>query len=117
MRHVGHNSLYMVGILTYKVDITGHVTKRNERKMNGKKPQNLAMALGLSFGKFITGYETCFLKRFIAPEQISMSFAFTYIKCQAKQFSALWDLLLFFPFVFLTFSVSRSRLNFIGTMS
>ena len=60
MKHVGHNSLCMVGILTYKADITVHVTKRNEKKMNGKKPQNLAIALGLSFGKFITGYETCF---------------------------------------------------------
>ena len=35
MRHV-HNSLSMV-ILTYKADITGYVTKRNERKMNRKK--------------------------------------------------------------------------------
>ena len=25
--------------------------------MSGKKAQNLAMALGLSFGKFTTGYE------------------------------------------------------------
>ena len=65
MRHVGHNSLYMVGILTYKADITGHVTKRNEKEMNRKKTQNLAMALGISFGKFMTGYETCFLKKFI----------------------------------------------------
>ena len=60
MRHVGHNSLCMDGILTYKADITVHVTKRNEKKMNGKKPQNLAIALGLSFDKFISGYETCF---------------------------------------------------------
>ena len=35
MRHA-HNSLYMV-ILTYKADITGYVTKRNEKKRNGKK--------------------------------------------------------------------------------
>ena len=60
MRHVGHNSLCMVGILADKADITVHVTKRNEKKMNGKKPQNLAIALGLSFGKFITSCETCF---------------------------------------------------------
>ena len=46
MRHVGHKSLYMVGIVTYKADITGHVTKRNE-----KKPQNPAKALSLSFSK------------------------------------------------------------------
>ena len=37
MRHVGHNSLCMVGILADKADITVHVTKRNEKKMNGKK--------------------------------------------------------------------------------
>ena len=43
------------------------------------------MALGSRFDKFITGYETCF-KKFIAPEQINMSFTFTYIKFQAKQF-------------------------------
>ena len=32
MRHVGHNSPYTVGILTYKADITGHVTQRNKKK-------------------------------------------------------------------------------------
>ena len=61
MRHVGHNSPYTVGILTYKADITGHVTKRNEKKKNkNKKNQNLARALGISFSKFTNGYETCF---------------------------------------------------------
>ena len=55
------------------------------------------------------------LKQIIAPEQINMSFAFTYIKSQAKQFSALWDLLSFSPSVFLAFSVFHSRLNlFVG---
>ena len=40
-----------------------HVTKQNAKNMNGKKiPLNLAMALGLRFDKFITGYETCFSK-------------------------------------------------------
>ena len=34
MRHV-HNSLSMV-IFTYNADITGHVTKRNERKYRKK---------------------------------------------------------------------------------
>ena len=34
-------------ILTYKADITGHVTKRNEKKWMEKIPQNLEMALGL----------------------------------------------------------------------
>ena len=52
-------------------------------------------------------------KNSIAPEQINMSFAFAYIKCQAKQFSAQWNLLLFFPSVFLSFSVFHSRLNFV----
>ena len=48
-------------ILTYKADIKGHVTNETRKKMNGEKiAQNLAIALGLSFGKFITGYETCF---------------------------------------------------------
>ena len=33
--------------------------EKHERK---KIPPNLAMALGLRFDKFITGYETCFSK-------------------------------------------------------
>ena len=47
-------------ILTYKADIKGHVTNGTRKKGTGKKAQNLAMAHGLSFGKFITGYEICF---------------------------------------------------------
>ena len=47
-------------ILTYKADIKGHVTNGTRKKSTGKIAQNLAIALGLSFGKFITGYETCF---------------------------------------------------------
>ena len=75
MKHV-HNSLCMV-ILAYQADITGHACDQKERE---KISQNLEIALGLSFDKFITGYETCFQKKFIAPEQINMSFAFPYIK-------------------------------------
>ena len=47
-------------ILTYKADIKGHVTNESRKTCTGKIAQNLAMALALSFGKFITGYETCF---------------------------------------------------------
>ena len=47
-------------ILTYKADIKGHVTNGTRKKGTGKKAKNLAMALGLSFGKSITGYETYF---------------------------------------------------------
>ena len=37
-------------------------------------------------------------KKFIAPEQINMSFPFAYIKCQAKQFYTQWT-----DFFFLVF--------------
>ena len=46
-----------------------------------------------------------------------MLFAFAYIKCQAKHFSSQWNLLLFFPSVFLSFSVFHSRLDFIDRIS
>ena len=117
MRHVGHNSLCMVGILAYKADITVHVTKRNEKKMNGKKTTESSNCSWFKFWQIYTWLWNVLLKQIIAPEQINMSFAFTYIKSQAKQFSALWDLLSFSPSVFLAFSVFHSRLHFIRRIS
>ena len=43
-------------ILTYKADIKGHVTNGNRKKGTGKKSTESSKALGLSFGKFITGF-------------------------------------------------------------
>ena len=61
----------------------------------------------LSFCRSTTGYETCFFKKIIAPEQINVSFAFANMKFQAKQFSAKWNLLLFIPLCLLViFSIS-----------
>ena len=99
MRHA-HNSLYMV-ILTYKPDITGYVTKRNEKKKrNGKNTTEPSNGSRFKFWPefwqiYNLAMERAF-KKFIAPEQINMSFTFAYIKCQAKQCSTHWNLLLFF---------------------
>ena len=59
MRHV-HNSLNMV-ILTYKADITVHVTKQNQKKKNKKKYHRTQQWLAV---KVLTNlcYETCFKK-------------------------------------------------------
>ena len=49
-------------ILTYKADITGHVTKRNKKKMKGKNTTESRNGSWFNFDKFITGYETCCYK-------------------------------------------------------
>ena len=73
MRHA-HNSLYMV-ILTYKPDITGYMTKRNEKKKRNAK--NTTESSNGSRFKFWQIYNLAMeraFKKFIAPEQIDMSF-------------------------------------------
>ena len=76
------------------------------------------MALSLNLGKFIAGFETSFTKKFIGPEQKNMSLAPAYIKCQGKQFSTLWNLLLFSPFCLLViFSISLTAEFFIDRIS
>ena len=50
----------VLGILTNKADIKGHVTNGTRKNEREGIAQNLAIAFGLRFGKFITGYETCF---------------------------------------------------------
>ena len=57
---LGPNVITDMTVFTWLSDITCHVTKWSEKKVTGKISQNLGVAISLSFGKFITGYETCF---------------------------------------------------------
>ena len=105
-------------ILTYKADIKGHVTNGSRKKCTGKNSTKSSNGSQFKFWQIYNWLWNVLLKKFIAPEQINMSFAFFYIKCQAKQFSTQWNLLLlFFPSVFLSFSVFHSGLNFIDRIS
>ena len=99
-------------ILTYKADIKGHVTNGTRKKWTGKNSTESSNGSRFKFWQIYNWLWNVLLKKFITPEQMNMSFAFAYIKCQAKQFSAQWNLLLFSPSVFLSFSVFHLRLNF-----
>ena len=82
-----------------------------EKKRNGKNTTESSNGSRFKFWPefwqiYNLAMERAF-KKFIAPEQINMSFTFAYIECQAKQFSTHWNLLLFFPLCFLViFSIS-----------
>ena len=103
MRHV-YNSLYMV-ILTNKADITSHVTKQNEKKWTGKNTTLTGYSNDYQFKlwQIYNWLWNVLLKKFITPEEIDMSFALSYIKCQTKQSSTPWNLLLFIPLCLLLF--------------
>ena len=100
MRHA-HNSVSYLTRLTSWL-MWPHRTRKTWTEKNTTESSN---GPRFTFWQIYNWLWNMLFKKFIAPEQINMSFTFTYIKCQAKHFKPSVICYYFLASVFLSFLV------------